>query len=386
MPGSTRQSPQGALEAAELWVIGRWPSQIRWKRAKTFPPCAGPALAGLLRQCHVYVTGSKHEPGAMHPVEGLQCGLPLLYDRETGGTVELGRKYGMELSEDAPESIMRIRARLRRTSGKRPVDPPSGDAMCLNVPPLDPALDRGGTLTPAEAERPGASGHRLGSAFCRRPENQVGAGRRLAVGASGARWDVANRPRPGEAASCTRPGGQARGGLVPMSCEARKLLCFVDNAPSFYARQPEFHAVRPLVDKWIARSTQAVHQLATLGIEAELAPYCADPKTFFPLPREDAGLQASETSTRTARRRLRHRQLSFRHGVHDRARPAEMAERIRMCFAEIIRRVREVEPRVCVLLAGPRRHWLRAALEDLACACVLRWSRNCRRRFRQQYP
>jgi hypothetical protein len=121
----------GALPVTELWVIGRWPGQIHWKRAKTFPPCAGPALASHLRQCHVYVTGSKHEPGAMHPVEGLQCGLPLLYDRETGGTVELGRKYGMELSEDAPESITRIRHAYEKLREKVLMDPPSGDAMCL---------------------------------------------------------------------------------------------------------------------------------------------------------------------------------------------------------------------------------------------------------------
>ena len=33
-------------------------------------------------------------------------------------------------------------------------------------------------------------------------------------------------------------------------------------------------------------------------------------------------------------------------------------------FAEIVRRVREAEPRVCVLLAGPRRHWLRQRLKS----------------------
>jgi glycosyltransferase involved in cell wall biosynthesis len=122
----------GALSNAELWVIGRWPEQIRWKKARTFPPCVGEALARLLRQCHVYVTGSKHEPGAMHPVEGLQCGLPLLYHRETGGTVELGRKYGMELSEDTAESIMQIRDAYDGLRRRILLDPPCGDAMCLN--------------------------------------------------------------------------------------------------------------------------------------------------------------------------------------------------------------------------------------------------------------
>lgn len=145
---------------------------------------------------------------------------------------------------------------------------------------------------------------------------------------------------------------------------SQKVVCFVDNAPSFYARQPEFHAVRPLVDKWIARSTQAVHQFATLGIQAELAPYCADPRTFFPLPPEDAGLQA-------LRRQLGlpddayvignfHSDTAFTIGP-DRPKWQKGPD----VFAEIIRRIREAEPRVCVLLAGPRRHWLRQRLKGL---------------------
>jgi glycosyltransferase involved in cell wall biosynthesis len=121
----------GELQDVELWVIGRWPAKIEWRKARTFPPCVGRKLADLLRQCHGYVTASRHEPGAMHPVEGLQCGLPLLYHRETGGTVELGRKYGMELSDDTVAAIVRFREGYDELRQKVLEDPPSGDAMCL---------------------------------------------------------------------------------------------------------------------------------------------------------------------------------------------------------------------------------------------------------------
>ncbi len=145
---------------------------------------------------------------------------------------------------------------------------------------------------------------------------------------------------------------------------SRKVVCFVDNAPSFYARQPEFHAVRPLVHTWIARSTQAVRQFAKLGIQAEFAPYCADPRTFHSLPREDAGLRA-------LRRQLGlpddayvignfHSDTAFTIGP-DRPKWQKGPD----VFADIVRRVREIEPRVCVLLAGPRRHWLRQRLKSL---------------------
>ena len=38
---------------------------------------------------------------------------------------------------------------------------------------------------------------------------------------------------------------------------SQRVVCFADNAPSLYARQPEFYAVEPFVDKWIVRSRQA---------------------------------------------------------------------------------------------------------------------------------
>jgi glycosyltransferase involved in cell wall biosynthesis len=121
----------GALQDAELWVIGRWPAEIAWKKARTFRPCIEHKLARLLRQCHGYVTASKHEPGAMHPVEGLQCGLPLLYDREAGGTVELGRQFGVELSEDIVTAFARFRESYDDLRENVLASPPSGDAMCL---------------------------------------------------------------------------------------------------------------------------------------------------------------------------------------------------------------------------------------------------------------
>ena len=143
---------------------------------------------------------------------------------------------------------------------------------------------------------------------------------------------------------------------------SQRVICFTDNAPSFYARQPEFHAVRPFVDRWIARSRQAVREFSQSGIHAELAPYCVDPEVFFELPREDADL-------RTLRRELGlpadayvignfHSDTAFTIGP-DRPKWQKGPD----VFAEIVRRARESEPRVSVLLAGPRRHWLRQRLK-----------------------
>ncbi|MEI9897645.1 MAG: hypothetical protein WDN28_28245 [Chthoniobacter sp.] len=69
----------------ELWIIGRWPANLCWKSARTFPPLAGRALAERLRECHLYLTATRWEPCGMHHVEGAQCGLPLLYHEDGAG-------------------------------------------------------------------------------------------------------------------------------------------------------------------------------------------------------------------------------------------------------------------------------------------------------------
>lgn len=113
----------------EMWVIGRWPEDLKWGAARTFAPASGAGLAGLLRQCHGYVSASRFEPGAMHVAEGLQCGLPLLYHCDSGGTVGQGRLYGLELSEDLESTLADFSNRLPDFRRKLLADPPSGSKM-----------------------------------------------------------------------------------------------------------------------------------------------------------------------------------------------------------------------------------------------------------------
>ena len=121
----------GHLSGCELRIIGRWPREIIWRAAKTFHTASGHALAELLRQCHLYVSASRYEPGAMHPVEGVQCGLPLLYHRDSGGTVELGGRFGILLTEDITASVLEARHQYKELRIAVLSDPPSGDLMDL---------------------------------------------------------------------------------------------------------------------------------------------------------------------------------------------------------------------------------------------------------------
>ncbi|MEI6070432.1 MAG: hypothetical protein WCS31_01455 [Verrucomicrobiae bacterium] len=113
----------------DLRVIGRWPKEIVWQSARTFAPTSGGRLAGLLRDCDAYVSASRFEPGAMHVAEGLQCGLPLLYHKDSGGTVGQGLLYGMEIGDDLEATLREFAGRLPGLRKRLLASPPSGAAM-----------------------------------------------------------------------------------------------------------------------------------------------------------------------------------------------------------------------------------------------------------------
>ena len=121
----------GALPDTELWVIGRWPESVRWRAARLVGPHHGRELAALLRACHVYVTASRWEAGGMHVVEGLQCGLPVLFDADGGGIAEVATVAGLPCDGDLASAVQRARAGYADLRARALRSPPSGDRMCL---------------------------------------------------------------------------------------------------------------------------------------------------------------------------------------------------------------------------------------------------------------
>jgi glycosyltransferase involved in cell wall biosynthesis len=134
----------GRLPGFEMWVIGRWPDDLGWQCAKTHPPASGARLANLLRQCHLYVTASRNEPGAMHPVEGIQCGLPVVFHRDSGGTVTQCARFGIVIEGDAAAALDHARERYHELRARVLGAPPSGDLMCLEYRRLVQRLLVGG--------------------------------------------------------------------------------------------------------------------------------------------------------------------------------------------------------------------------------------------------
>jgi hypothetical protein len=79
----------------------------------------------------VYVTASQFEPGGMHFIEGLQCGLPLIFHEDGGGIVELAKRYGLSFRDDVGAAVRAIRERYAEFRRVLLEQPPSGDGMCI---------------------------------------------------------------------------------------------------------------------------------------------------------------------------------------------------------------------------------------------------------------
>ena len=123
---------RGELGGVDLWIVGRWPSEIKWESAKLFVPTQGKKLADILRSCHAYVTASRWEPCGMHHVEGAQCGLPLLYHKDGGGIVEAGERYGLGFGDDdIIDAIKRLRDEYGKYRDLVLNNSPCGDRMVM---------------------------------------------------------------------------------------------------------------------------------------------------------------------------------------------------------------------------------------------------------------
>jgi len=81
----------------EFSYIGNIPTGVNFKNTKIVTPIAGISLASSLKQHHVYLTAARNEAGGMHHVEGMRCGLPVLY-LHSGALSEYCAPYGIEFT------------------------------------------------------------------------------------------------------------------------------------------------------------------------------------------------------------------------------------------------------------------------------------------------
>ena len=95
----------------EFTYIGRYnknytPKNIIYKEA-----ISGMNLANEIRKHDIYLTASQNEPGGIHQLEGMACGLPVLFFKNSGGIKETIGDCGLEFNniEELIEKIKIIR-------------------------------------------------------------------------------------------------------------------------------------------------------------------------------------------------------------------------------------------------------------------------------------
>ncbi len=140
--------------------------------------------------------------------------------------------------------------------------------------------------------------------------------------------------------------------------EGKSVLCFADNPPAFYLTCHGFEEAAARVDLWIARSQEAVGQFRELGLPVAYAPYSVDQDIFCPIPeaerrslREKHGIRAEDFLVGNFHRDSLERDISL-----------PKAQKGPDIFADVVELARREIPYLKVLLAGPRRHWLRREL------------------------
>lgn len=145
---------------------------------------------------------------------------------------------------------------------------------------------------------------------------------------------------------------------VPEAFAGKTVICQADNPPAFYLGTEEFARAAGRVDLWIARSREALEQFRLLNLPAIQAPYTVDSEVFRPLPgREEI------------RRGLGLGDEAFVIGNFHRDSEGADVRKPKMqkgpdILLQIARKLHPHVPRLTVLLAGPRRHWLLHALRS----------------------
>jgi len=180
--------------------------------------------------------------------------------------------------------------------------------------------------------------------------------RQLRVGLSG----IVQETSLADAQVVHAPFWMALAGISPEILADRHVIANADNPPFFYLKQPEFAMAQRQVDLWIARSREASEQFRALGLDGELINYSIDPGQFFPV---EGGLDAK----RGLRRALGIPEDAYViANFHRDSEGADLGtpklQKAPELMVIVLGRLRDAGANIHVLIAGPRRHWVRSQM------------------------
>ena len=80
----------------EFTFIGNYNPKYKPENIKLISPKNGKELGDIIKKNNIYLTASLNEPCGMHHIEGLSCGLPILYCKGGGAIKEVCKDVGEE--------------------------------------------------------------------------------------------------------------------------------------------------------------------------------------------------------------------------------------------------------------------------------------------------
>ena len=78
-----------------LKIINIW-RNYQPKNIKLISPKSGKELGNIIKKYDIYLTATQNEPCGMHHIEGISCGLPILYCKGGGAIKEVCDSVGEE--------------------------------------------------------------------------------------------------------------------------------------------------------------------------------------------------------------------------------------------------------------------------------------------------
>lgn len=123
--------------------------------------------------------------------------------------------------------------------------------------------------------------------------------------------------------------------------------------------QPEYLKVAPFVDHWIVPTTKAKHYADKLGLNSWLVPYGIDTEIFYPINKKE--------SLREKYNLPKDKYLigSFQRDTEGRDLKTPKYIKGPDIFLEIAKNVYEKNKTIHIILAGPRRFWLKNKLKEI---------------------
>lgn len=142
----------------------------------------------------------------------------------------------------------------------------------------------------------------------------------------------------------------------------KHVFCHMSGEPFRYLGLPRHRHVIQLVDSWIAQTREAVRQCTSISLPQFFVPYTTDIGTFRRLPVDDQ-------SMRDLRKRWNIPEDRYLIGNFHRDSAGydlTIPKRVKGpdILAEILKKLHRRGCPVHLVLAGPRRHWLRARLDQ----------------------